>query len=94
MSSIYQLGTNGHNRQDNNLPNFFFNLGAEVSFLEGFPNQGSDKMIFGGEKWKNSIFLEIWPNLKNMHFHQEPLFFPIYHQGISSSVYAKPCQKV
>ena len=31
-------------------PNFFFlNLGVEVSFLEGFPNQVGDKMIFGGE---------------------------------------------
>ena len=73
---------------------FFFNPGVETIFLEGFPNQGSDKMIFGGEKWKKSIFLKIWPNLKDMHFHQEPPFFLIYHHGNSSSVYAKPCQKM
>ena len=55
---------------------FFLNLGAEVSFLEGFPNQIGDKMIFGGEIRKKSIFLEIWLNIKDLHLDQEPLFFP------------------
>ena len=71
---------------------FFLNLGAEVSFLEGLPNQIGDKMIFGGEIWKKSIFLEIWLNIKDLHLDQEPLFFHIYQQGISSSGYAKSCQ--
>ena len=71
---------------------FFLNLGAEVSFLEGFPNQIGDKMIFGGEIRKKSIFLEIWLNIKDLHLDQEPLFFHIYHEGISSSGYAKSCQ--
>ena len=57
LSPIYQLGRNGHNRQDNDLPIFFFfNPGVETIFLEGFPNQGSDKMIFGGENGKNQYF--------------------------------------
>jgi len=71
---------------------FFLNLGVEASFLEEFPNQVGDKMIFGGEIWKKSIFLEIWLNIKDMHLDQEPLFFLIYQQGISSSGYAKSCQ--
>ena len=57
---------------------FFLNLGAEVSFLKGLPNQIGDKMIFGGEIWKKSIFLEIWLNIKDLHLDQEPLFFSIF----------------
>ena len=55
---------------------FFFNPGVETIFLEGLPNQIGDKMIFGGEIWKKSIFLEIWLNIKDLHLDQEPLFFP------------------